>query len=185
MSRRGWCYSAVCGRERQRGERLFIVRRFGEDVGMSFGADLIRVLPLDVQREGISFQFEIAFKLWGIELGISVTEPQDAPRPANHFKVVPFTANEEVRRGLRIRLVRRRQHISAPVSGHPDRLLHPRAMCLNFRTECFPSLDPPSDLRIGVYGEQEKDCHSDRDEQNDFFGLISFILSHGGSPFCF
>lgn len=42
---------------------------------MSFGADLIRVLPLDVQREGIPLQLEVAFKLRGIELGISVTEP--------------------------------------------------------------------------------------------------------------
>lgn len=75
LSRRGWCYSAVCGRERQRRERLFIVRRFGEDVGTSFGADLIRVLPLDVQREGIPLQLEVALKLRDIELGISVTEP--------------------------------------------------------------------------------------------------------------
>ena len=48
MSRRGWCYSAVCGRKRQRGERLFIVRRFGEDVGTSFGAFGFTYVTLDL-----------------------------------------------------------------------------------------------------------------------------------------
>lgn len=98
MSRRGWCYSAVCGRKRQRGERLFIVRRFGEDVGTSFGADIAVVRPLDAaQGNGRLVQIKVTLERPLSRLRI--LEPQAIGRAADHRKGAPFAADEEVRRG--------------------------------------------------------------------------------------